>query len=300
MLKRILLISLAIIFIVATVVIITVEYQRQPQVLVIADDAQHELQFFTLPKRIVVLEPGVAHLMQQWQRENLVVATTEDLLPLFPTAENLGLRAQVATLQIMATRPDLVFVGAQDAVLTQELRNAGLPAVMVKPNRLDHLLLWPEALGSVLAANQQALQSTRLLEKQLKEFRDGALEQPGAGRRVLWIVDEQFTVAGNNTLEADLLDLVGVRNSAAAYVGYISLEPEDINMMAPDVIIAPGVLLTELQPKVARGQDQLEDQGFPQLVALEPQPTEINWHEVFVRAERLLQYLKPPSFVLEE
>lgn len=299
MLKRVLLIFMAILFVVLSVSMITVRYQRQSEALVIVDDAQHELQFFDLPERVVVLEPGVAHLLQQWERENLVVATTDDLSPLFPMAEKLGTRAQVTALQLVTTRPDLIIIGADHRVLGQALREAGLPALLVVPERVEKLLEWPEVLGSLLAADQRALLSTRLLAEQLEKFRDQALLQQGAGRRIIWVTDEQWTVAGDNTMENDLLELVGMHNGAAVFSRYRTLAPADIHTLRPDVIIAPASLLPQLQPRATSTQQQSEILPL-QLVPLEPQSEAIGWHDLFLRTERLMRYLQPVISLPEE
>lgn len=299
MLKRLLFIVIAILLAVLSLSVITVRYQRQPQVLAVVDDAQHELHFFDLPERIVVLEPGVAHLIQQWERESLVVATTADLSPIFPMAENLGERTQVTALQLITTRPDLIILSADHSLLSQELREAGLPAILVVPERIKDLLEWPETLGLLLAADQRALLSTRSLAEQMNEFRVQALKKPSAGRRVIWVIDEQWTVAGNNTVEGDLLELVGVRNVAAVFSRYRTLKPADIHTLAPEVIIAPVSLLPQLQPLATSTQNQL---GIlpPQLVPLEPQPQVIGWHDVFTRAEQLLLFFQPTPPLPEE
>lgn len=297
MLKRVLLVSFAIFFVLATVAVVAVEYQKQPNVVVVVDDTHQELQFFELPKRLVVLEPGVALLLQQWQREELVVATTEALRPIFSSAENLGPRAAVAVLQVAATRPDLIIAGAEDLALASALREAGLPVLMVAPERLDHLLVWPEKLGSLLAASQQAAQYTRQLGKQISEFRTAAKEEPGAGRRVLWLTDEQYTVAGSNTLEADMLELVGLANAASAFDGYATLEPAEIVAFAPQVIIAPELLFPVLQ---APSQEPLGVTEPPYLIPPLHQPSMVGWDDLFARAEQLLEYLQPPVLPQEE
>lgn len=289
MLKRFLLVSLAIFFALATVAVVAVQYQKQPQVLVVTDDTQQELQFFELPERVVVLEPGTAQLLQRWQRENLVVATSGELIPLFPLAENLGPRQEITPLQIAATRPDLIITGALDTTLVQELRQAGFPVLTVAPDRLSRLLVWPEALGSLLAANQQAAQFTRQLEKQFTEFQSAAAEQPGAGRRVLWLVDDQFTVAGSSTLEADLIDLVGAVNVVANLDGYTALDPVEIASLATGVVIAPEALLPPISTLLQR--EQLEAVEPPNLVPLQPQSNVISWDNIFARANWLLENL---------
>lgn len=295
MLKRVLLVSLAIFFVLTTVAVVAVEYQKQPEVLVVTDDTQQELRFFELPQRVVVLEPGVAQLVRQWQREKLVVAAPEALMPVFASAENLGPRATVTVLQIAATRPDLIIAGAEDQELVNGLRAAGLPALVVAPQRLDSLLLWPEKLGPLLAARQQAAQYARLFEKRLSEFRSVAKEEPGAGRRVLWLTDEQFTAAGSNTLEADLLDLVGLTNAAAILDGYAVLELAEIATFAPRVIIAPETLFPELQalwPEPLQVTEPVTESPF--LVPSLQQPSMIGWDDLFVRAEQLLQQVQEP------
>jgi hypothetical protein len=133
----------------------------------------------------------------------------------------------------------------------------------------------------------------------MNEFRVQALKKPSAGRRVIWVIDEQWTVAGNNTVEGDLLELVGVRNVAAVFSRYRTLKPADIHTLAPEVIIAPVSLLPQLQPLATSTQNQL---GIlpPQLVPLEPQPQVIGWHDVFTRAEQLLLFFQPTPPLPEE
>ncbi|NLW17652.1 MAG: ABC transporter substrate-binding protein [Firmicutes bacterium] len=291
--KRVLLIGLALFFILTTVAVVAVEYQQRPQVLVVNDDTNTETQLLHPPQRVVVLEPGMGQLMHSWQRGNLVVACAENLASLFPAAENLGPAAEVNVAQIAATRPDLVIAGAQQESLVKELRAYGFPALLVRLNRLNSLMVWPERLATVLVAEQQAAQTLRLLEKDRTEFLSRAKETLGAGLRVLWVVDEQFTIAGRNTLEDDLLALVGVDNAAAVLNRYPTLSPADILVLNPQVILAPETLFPELEKQFRISG--AEPENWPRLVPVAWSPDQVAWHDVFTQAERLLDYLELAS-----
>lgn len=276
-------ISLAITFILTSMAVVTVGYQQEPQVLVVTDDTNQETQYFQLPQRVVVLEPGVALLMRQWQRENLIVATTDELKSLFPSAENLGPAEQITVLQLAATRPDLIIAGTRHRALIEEARTYGYASILVRLDSLSSLMSWPAKLGSLLAAQQQAAQTTRLLEKEMAEFANNAQGRASAGRRVIWLVDEQYTVAGRNTLEADLLELIGAVNVGAVFNRYVSLEPVEIAVIRPQIIIAPEALLPILQAQAWPDPDHL-----PQFIPMTAPPDTIGWHDVFSKAEDLM------------
>lgn len=300
MLKKVLLTFLAIIFAILTLAVVAVQYQRQPEVFVISDDTGQELQFFELPKRLVVLDSGVGYLLEQWRRQHLVVATSETLVALFPRAENLGNASQITVLQIAATRPDLVIAGAQDRELAKKLRQSGFPVLMVAPNRLERLLSWPETLGTLVSASRYAKQTTQQLGKQLAEYKKVAAESPGAGQRVLWFADEQFTAAGANTLEADLIELVSAANAVGDKIGYTTVELTNISATAAKVIIAPEATIptleTQLQSTVAVDAEIPEQ---PRLVLLPNGVKFISWDNIFTYADWLQNNLLPKEPVAE-
>lgn len=300
MLKRIFLTFLAIIFAIISFAVVAVQYQRQPEVLVVTDDIGHELQFFELPKRLVVLEPGVGYLLEQWRRQHLAVATSDELVALFPRAENLGTASDITVLQIAATRPDLVIAGARDRELAKKLRQSGFPVLMVAPNRLERLLAWPETLGTLVSASRYAKQSAQQLEKQLAEYKQASAESPGAGQRVLWFADEQFTAAGANTLEADLIELVSAANAIGGKNGYTTVELKDILATTATVIIAPETIMPTIESQLPQPVSlDGEVPERPSLVLLPVGEKPISWDNIFTYADWLQDNLLPSEPVAE-
>jgi len=285
--KRVLLSGLALVFTLTTVAVVAVGYQKEPQVLTVNDDSNDLTQCFQVPQRIVVLESAVARLMQQWQRENLIVATSSELKHLFSTAEDLGPVGEITVLQLAATRPDLIICGAEQEVLVHELRTYGYAAIMVRLDRLSSLLDWPEKLADLLTARQQAAQTVRLLEKELSEFAVQTKSRAAVGKRVIWLTDSQFTVAGRNTLEDDLLQLVGVVNVGAVLNKYTVVQPEDLTVLDPQVIIAPEVLRPAIEKVFWADGEQM-----PLFLFMDEWTNTVGWHDVLSKAENLALYLE--------
>lgn len=295
-LKKTILMALAAIFIVISVAIVAIKYQTQPQVLVVADDTGHELQFFALPERIVMLDKGISQLLRQWQRTGLVTATAAELAASFPAAENLGPRLQVTALQVAATRPDLIIASATDSALADDLRASGYPVLVVAPHRLEHLVAWPQLLGSLTASEQQASQFLLQFERQLAEFAQTAAAEVSVKQSVLWFTDEQYTAAGAGTMENDLLELVSAANVMTMTTGYVIVEEEELfteqlQSLSPDIIIAPQALLDIISTKLPLGLTE-EELMRPQLVPLHLNDNPLSWANIFERAEWLQKNLQ--------
>ncbi|NLY53654.1 MAG: ABC transporter substrate-binding protein [Firmicutes bacterium] len=295
MLKKTLLILLMVVLSITAMAVIAVKYQRAPQVLTVHDDLEQELEFFDLPQRLVVLEPGAACRLQAWRREQLVVGVSSEGAHLFPRAENLGPRQAITPLQIAAIRADLIIVGAESSTLAQRLREAGFPVLTFAPSRLAQLLAGPELLGLLVEAEAEANEFRLELVEQLASFRQEAKEQVGPEARVLWISDPQLTVAGLNSLEDDLIQLAGGSNAAEHVDGKVPLMLEDIAQLKPTLILAPPESVPLLEEIFLQATAAEEEMQLPRIISPPADLLAVNWDNVLEKANWLKQELLLPE-----
>lgn len=285
--KRIVLCLLCLALLLGGGAIVAVRYQRAPQVLTVQDDTGVELVFSQLPRRIVVLNSMAAQLLAAWDLSHLVVGAGVEQAAFFPRVENLGAAQQIAPQQIVALRTDLVIVGAQDMQLVEQLRAAGLSVFAIGSQRLTNIMNAPRALA-VLTAQEQAVDEWITQQAAaLAAFQEESRAAIPSDTRILWWRDENYTVAGLNTMEDDLVQLVGGVNAAAHLAGAVDLTLAEAQALAPAIIIAPESLLPEIERAFAPAAWSQQEVSVPRLVALPADFDVIDAGNVLAKAEWL-------------
>jgi iron complex transport system substrate-binding protein len=197
-------------------------------------------------QRVVALTSLSADIVQRLSPNRLVGITGSELLIKNPAFSKLPRVAEGRTPpnleKIVALKPDLVIgaAGMHDQVLTQ-LKNSGIPILATKVDRWDALSSLTKTLAQSLEADPAPL---------LKSYQGYFKPKPAKAAATLILASDRPLLAPNSKSWAgDLLTQFGIKNVVAdlqgksQFAGYLTLSPEKVVAIDPDVIIlidAPG------------------------------------------------------------
>ena len=197
-------------------------------------------------RRVVALTSLSADIINRLSPTRLVGITGSPLLEKNPAFGKLPRVAEGRTPpnleKIVALKPDLVIgaAGMHDGVLAQ-LQNSGIPTLATKVDRWEALAELTKTLASSLQADPAPL---------LKSYQGYFKPKPTKTASTLILASDQPLLAPNSKSWAgDLLTQFGVKNVVAdlqgksQFAGYLTLSPEKVVTIDPDVIIlinAPG------------------------------------------------------------
>jgi iron complex transport system substrate-binding protein len=197
-------------------------------------------------QRVVALTSLSADIIHRLSPTRLVGITGSELLTKNPAFSKLPRVAEGRTPpnleKIVALKPDLVIgaAGMHDQVLTQ-LKNSGIPILATKVDRWDALSSLTKTLAQSVEADPAPL---------LKSYQGYFKPKPTKTAATLILASDRPLLAPNSKSWAgDLLTQFGIKNVVAdlqgksQFAGYLTLSPEKVVAIDPDVIIlidAPG------------------------------------------------------------
>lgn len=197
-------------------------------------------------ERVVALTSLSADIIQRLSPKKLVGITGSKLLEQNPVFSKLPRVAEGRTPpnleQIIALKPDLVIgaAGMHDQVLAQ-LKSSGIQVLATKVDRWDALASLTKTLAKSVQADPAPL---------LKSYQGYFMPKPQKTATTLILASDRPLLAPNNESWAgDLLTQFGVKNVVAdlrdksQFSGYLTLSPEKVVTIDPDLIIlinAPG------------------------------------------------------------
>ncbi|AFY93362.1 ABC transporter substrate-binding protein [Chamaesiphon minutus] len=204
-------------------------------------------------RRVVALTSLSADITNRLSPTRLVGITGSTLLEKNPAFSKLPRVAEGRTPpnleKIVALKPDLVIgaAGMHDGVLAQ-LQNSGIPTLATKVDRWEALSELTKTLASSLQADSAPL---------LKSYQGYFKPKPTKTASTLILASDQPLLAPNSKSWAgDLLTQFGVKNVIAdlqgksQFAGYLTLSPEKVVTIDPDVIIlinAPGTDIAKVK-----------------------------------------------------
>ena len=197
-------------------------------------------------ERVVALTSLSADIIHRLSPNKLVGITGSKLLTQNPAFSKLPRVAEGRTPpnleKIVALKPDLVIgaAGMHDQVLAQ-LKSSGIPVLATKIDRWSTLASLTKTLATSVQADPAPL---------LKSYRGYFTPKPKKTAATLILASDRPLLAPNSQSWAgDLLTQFGIKNVVAdlqgksQFSGYLTLSPEKVVTIDPDVIIlinAPG------------------------------------------------------------
>ena len=197
-------------------------------------------------QRVVALTSLSADIVHRLSPTRLIGITGSELLTKNLAFSKLPRVAEGRTPpnleKIVALKPDLVIgaAGMHDQVLTQ-LKNSGIPILATKVDRWEALSSLTKTLAQSVEADPAPL---------LKSYQGYFKPKPTKAAATLILASDRPLLAPNSKSWAgDLLTQFGIKNVVAdlqgksQFAGYLTLSPEKVVTIDPDVIIlinAPG------------------------------------------------------------
>jgi iron complex transport system substrate-binding protein len=200
--------------------------------------------------RIVSLAPSETEIVCELGKIDLLVGRTDycDYPASVESIQSVGGPKTLGIEAIVGLKPDLVLATTvTDSTKIEGLRAMGLPVVVFKLGSVDDICSNIAIVGEMLDCGDTA----RQVIGNLHQRRDmvHAASQQAAPVRVLYVLwDDPLTVAGNGTLQHDLITIAGGVNLMADVEGYVVVSDEAVVSRNPDVIIVSETHAVDTAP----------------------------------------------------
>jgi len=245
----------------------------------VVDAAGVEHSTLERPTRIISLVPSATEtLVRIGASAELVARTDFDDLEAVRSLPSIGMGLQPNLEAILSHAPDLVvyFHGESDEATPRRLREAGIRAFGIRPDRIEDVREIVTDLGALTHREEQAAQLLAEMDDGLRDIADRVAGRPtvrtvfAMGGEPPWVagpgsyVDELIRAAGGENVFADVEALYGpvsveaflVRDIEVVLAGPAAQFPETIEQLGiarlPDFIDLPGPRLHEAAEAVAR------------------------------------------------
>lgn len=145
---------------------------------------------------------------------------------------------------LLSLEPDLVFQwGHQGESIVAPLRDLDIPLVLLKYGTEEDTRAWLQLMGQLTGNEERAQRLISWRESVLTEVSTvTANVAPEDRPRVLYFLryNSELRVAGSNTYNDFYIDLAGGINPAAESSGWLTVDPEQVLVWNPEVILLNG------------------------------------------------------------
>lgn len=207
--------------------------------------AESETNEQASPQRIISLSGTLTELLYALDYGDQIVGV--DVTSSYPDAARalpqMGHISQLSVEGLLAARPDLIFVEAEQAdnQALNTVRDAGVKVVPVPMQpTLDNAVSATEVIAGVLDVSAAAKARVASQVTQGSEALAALVAEQENRPRVLFIYARgagRIMVAGKNTDAAAIIELAGGRNAVTAFEDFKPLTPEALVEAAPEVIL---------------------------------------------------------------
>jgi iron complex transport system substrate-binding protein len=193
------------------------------------------------PKRIVSLSPGTTEMLFALGLKGRIVADTTycDYPAEAKALPKIG-DVNTSVEKVIAQRPDLVVASASaNRRALEPLERARIVVFTVEPKTLDGAYDAYRRLGLITGQTREAQQMIKSMQSRVAAVK-AAVAKDGRRPRVLLPVQiDPLMVVGSDNFMDDLVTLAGGVNAARDVgKGWVTLSPERVVVLKPDVIIA--------------------------------------------------------------
>lgn len=216
---------------------------------VVTDQAGRTVALPDNPARIVSFAPSVTEIVcALGAGKRLVGVTAFSNYPAeMQQLPKVGSYVRLDLERIVALKPD-VCIAIRDGNpkrAIDRLEELGVPVIVIDPDSLEHLLSAIEQLGSLLHCSCEAQKLVDSLRGRLLRV-DALVRTVTYFPKVLFQLQRSPVVGvGSGTFIHELITRAGGRNVLAQMPSYPRLSREDVLVLSPEVIIAPGMTGTD-------------------------------------------------------
>lgn len=285
------------------------------QIHLVVDRLKREVQFQSVPQRIVSLAPATTELIFAIGAGSQLVGVTKNCN--YPVAAQSLTQVGGGTLQslsrekIVSLQPDLVLCNWDNhQPMLETLDQFNIPALAIGPESFTELFAEATMLGKVTGHSREADELVRRMQQRLNALTTLVKSISPAERKSMFyeVWDDPLMTAGPSTFIGEVFQLAGLLNIFSdATTNYPKVSDELVVARDPEIIFAPSTHASEVSV-----EKLLQRQGWSDITAIrERQVYIINGDHISRCGPRLLDALDevirraypdciPPSSVVEE
>lgn len=209
--------------------------------LQIVDQAGRKVSVADVPRRIIPLAPSLAECLFALGLDEEIVGVTEytNFPPQALSKPKVGSYIHLQIEAIVAMKPDLV-VATMDGnpkSQIQRLEELGVNVFVTNPKTLEGLYDTLSIMGRILNREARAKELVENMRGAIRKIGDLVGSRP-ARKVLLQVGSSPLVVAGDETLQNELIRLAGGENIAASQGrGYIPLSIERVVTLGPEIIL---------------------------------------------------------------
>lgn len=217
------------------------------------------------PKRVVSLAPSLTEMVYALGAGPALVGVTTVCdypeaarrLPKVGGMEDGGVDLE----KVLSLKPDLVVaIGLYQSATVEALRRLGVRVEVVPSQSVKDVFTAANRLGTLLGRQAEARRLTADMGRRIDRIRKATAALPKARRpRVFYEVwDQPLMTATRDTLIGRLIELGGGVNVFGDLSGrYVQVSPEAVLQRDPQVILAPSIHKSRVDPKILAKQPGL-------------------------------------------
>ncbi|MBP2133183.1 iron complex transport system substrate-binding protein [Methanomicrobium sp. W14] len=212
--------------------------------ITVTDDTGAQVTIQEYPKRIVSLAPSETEILYAINTNSSGISLVgrndyDDYPPQVESIPSIGGPQTLSVESIVSKNPDLVITTTvADKTIIEQLKNLGIPVLIFKLNTFEDVYRNIETLGEALGLEKSADDLVSKMKENVSEIENMPHEAPTP--KVMYVVSAgPMYVAGNNTLQSEMIDYAGGDNIFSDKDGYFVASDEAIIDRSPDVIIVP-------------------------------------------------------------
>lgn len=230
--------------------------------ITLTDEAGRQVQVPEHSERIVSLAPGITEILFALGAGNRVVGVTQfsNYPPKVEKLAKVGSYVHLNIEKILALQPDLV-IGIKDGnpkAVVERLSALGIPAFIINPKSLDHIIDTIRNIGQVIGAEETASSLTKQMAQRMREV-DRRVEGAPRPKVFFQIGIDPIISAGRGTFIDALIQRAGGLNVTAIKAGYPHLNVEHVLIAQPDIIFISSMARNQVFEKVKQFWQQWPD-----------------------------------------
>ncbi|MBN2734079.1 MAG: ABC transporter substrate-binding protein [Methanomicrobiaceae archaeon] len=213
--------------------------------ITITDDTGIKVTIQKYPQRIISLAPSETEIFCALNTGDAGISLVgrndyDDYPEEILSVPSVGGPQTLSIESIVSKDPNLIIATTvSDKTTIEQLRNLGYPVLIFKLNTFEDVYRNIETLGNALGLEKAAEDLVFGMKADVFEIQGMLIENENP--KVMYVVSASpLYVAGNNTLQNDMIILAGGENIFSDLDGYFVTSEEAIINREPDVIILPS------------------------------------------------------------
>ncbi len=230
---------------------------------VVTDHAGRRVNVPENPQRVVSMAPSITEMVFAVNRGDRLVGATvySDYPEAAQKIESVGTYVNLDLEKIVSLKPDLCIAIKDGNPLStvERLEELDIPVYAVNPRDIKSVMESVSDIGSLLGAQDRALEVVTGMKNKLAEIREkvaGVSKRPGV---FFQIGIAPIISAGSDTFIHELIIRAGGKNLAGSHTGYPRFSTEEVLSLSPEIIIVTSMARQKVFERVMEKWGQWED-----------------------------------------